>query len=69
MNYTATGRHPLHITGTNHAFIAHAIAVFNVSGKYIRDSLNAAMGMPWKAFEKMSRFIGTEIIEQEEWIK
>jgi hypothetical protein len=69
MNYTAARRHPLHIAGTNHALIAHAIAVFNVSGKHIRDSLHAAMGMPRKAFEKISRLVGTEIIEQEEWIK
>jgi hypothetical protein len=69
MNDTAAGRHLLHIAGTNHAFIAHAIGVFNVSGKNIRDSLNAAMGMPWKTFKKMSRLVGTEIIEQEEWIK
>jgi hypothetical protein len=69
VDYAASRGHPLHITRSNDAFIAHAVAVLDVAGKYIGNGFNTPMGVPRKTFEKIAGLLGAKIIKQKKWIE
>jgi hypothetical protein len=43
--------------------------MFNVTAKHIGNGFDAAMRMPWETFEKVTGFVGPEIIKQQERIE
>ena len=49
--------------------VAHAVAVFDGSGKHVGDGLDAAMGMPREAGQIILRNIVAEVIEQKERVE
>src|SRR5581483_7449883 len=61
MHDAAARGHPLHVTGTQRAAIAEAIAMVDRSGKHVSDGLDPAMRMPGKAGEIVARPIVAEI--------
>src|SRR5512140_3841301 len=69
MNDAASRRHPLDISSSDDATVAHAVAMFDRSRQYICDSLNSAMWMPWKTGEIIFRPFVAEIVKQEKWVK
>jgi len=69
MENAAPGRHPLHVARTEIAAITQAVAVFDVTGQYIGDRLDAAMRMPRKPGEILLRAVVAEIVEQQERIE
>jgi len=53
----------------NGAFIAHAVPVFNLAKKHIRDRLDPSMGMPREAFEVIRGVIGMKIIQEKKGVQ
>src|SRR5215471_8496670 len=66
---TAAGCHPLDVAGGNGALVAHAISVFDGSGKNVGDRLYAPVGMPGKSGEVVFRHIIAKVIEQKKGIE
>ena len=65
----AAGGHPLHITCTDHAGVAQAVAMLHFARQHIGDGFNPAVGMPGKARGVIRRVIPAKIIQQQEWVK
>ena len=63
------GRHPLHVAGAELAPVPQTVAVIDASRQYIRNRLDAAVGMPGKSGAIVFRTIVAEVVEQEEWIE
>src|ERR1700757_2813793 len=69
MDNAAAGRHPLDIASGDRSVIAHAVAVFDRSGKYVGDGFYASMGVPGKSGQIVLGNVVAEVVEQEERIE
>src|SRR2546427_6070379 len=69
VNDPAARSHPLHITSTDHAAVADAVAMLHRSGQHVCDGLDSAVRMPRKAGQIVLWNIIAEIVQQEEWIE
>jgi hypothetical protein len=69
MDNAASGRHPLHVASANGPAISHTVAVFDVTGKNVRNSLNATVGMPGESLEIFRRDIVAEVVQQKKRIE
>src|SRR6185295_7075815 len=69
MNDPAADGHPLHITGTDDAVVAHAVAMLHGSRQHIGDGLDAPMRVPRKSCQIVFRNIVAKVVEQKEGIK
>src|SRR4029077_9757637 len=65
----AAGGHPLDVAGGDSAAVPHAVAVLDRSGQHVRDRLDAAVRMPWKAGEIVGGHIVAEVVEKEKRIE
>src|ERR1700755_2320604 len=65
---TARG-HPLHVTRTDGATIAQAIAMVDVSSENVGDGLNPAMRMPGKSGKVIFGNIVAKVVEQEKRVE
>src|SRR5581483_3190972 len=55
MDNPASRSHPLNIAGSDRAMVSHAVSVLNRSGEDIRNSLDPAVWVPWKACQVIFR--------------
>ena len=69
MKYSASGCHPLHISGSQRTVVSQAVAVAHRSLEYIRDGFDAPMWMPREAGEVVSGIFITKVVKQQKWIE
>src|SRR5215467_14485875 len=69
VEYAASGRHPLYVSGPKGPLVAQAVAVIHSAGQHIRDGLDAPMGVPGKSGAVVLGTIVAEVIQQEEWVE
>src|SRR5262249_17011935 len=48
VEYAASSRHPLYVSGPKGPSVAQTVAVIHSAGQHIRDGLDAPMRVPWK---------------------
>ena len=68
MDDPASGRHPLHVAGSDHATVAQAVAMLDLATQHVGDGLHPPMGMPGEPFHVEVRLVGPEVVEQQEGI-
>ncbi|MBP1717496.1 MAG: hypothetical protein H6Q43_934 [Deltaproteobacteria bacterium] len=69
VNDPAARGHPLDVPRLNDPLISHAVPMFHLSMKDIRDCLNPAVGMPREALQVVSRVVGMKIIKKKKRIQ
>ena len=69
MNDAAAGGHPLNISRSDGAFVAHAVTVLDGSCENVSDGFNSTMRMPRKSGQIVCGNVVAEIIEKEEGIE
>ena len=69
VNDSAARGHPLNVSGSNDAAVAHAVAVRNRSCQHVGDGLDSSIWVPRKARQIILRDIIAEIIQQEERVE
>jgi hypothetical protein len=69
MKYSASGRHPLNVTGSQRATISQTVTVVNRACEDIRNGFDPAMWMPGETGEKVFGILVAEVVEQKEWIE
>src|SRR5258705_3516753 len=69
MNDPAARRHPLNVTRSDGAVVAHAVRVVDGSGEDVGDGLNSAVRMPRKARGIIFRHVIAKIVQKEKRIK
>lgn len=66
----ATGAHPLHVAGTDRAFVAEAVAVGGGAFEHIGDGFDAAMRMIREAAQRaFEGIVEGEVVEEQEWVE
>ena len=69
MQDAASGRHPLHVTGTEGSPVAEAVAVIDGARQHVGDRLDSAVRMPRETGEVILRPVVAEIVEEQERVE
>jgi hypothetical protein len=69
VNDAAPRRHPLHVARRDDTFVSHAVAVLDIAFQDVGNRLDAAMGVPRKAFDVLIRIGIAKIIKKKKRVK
>ena len=69
MDHATTGRHPLHATAFQQAFVPRAVTVQHAAGQHVGDGLEATMRMVGKAGNVVIRLVAAKGIKHQEGIE
>ncbi len=69
MDDAAAGGHPLHVTASEIAAVAHVILMQHVAVKHVGHGLETAVRMAGKAGDVIVRVLGAELVEHQERIE
>jgi hypothetical protein len=69
MDDAASRSHPLDVSGCDHAFVSHTVAVFHISTEDISDGLDSPIRMPGESLRVISGIVLAKIIEEQKKVE